>query len=86
MAPTASEGQDCIQPVPIGNGVSTFPRYAWLPVSQLVRKFLQPDTDIFSFHLLEKQKLPPKPFQSARMQDLIKTGLYQEIFHKENEH
>lgn len=77
MAPTASEGQDCIQPVPIGNGVSTFPRYAWLPVSQLVRKFLHPDADIFSFHLLEKQKLPQslsrmQRYKTWSKQDFIK--------------
>lgn len=73
-APTAFESQDCIQPFR-GNRVSTFPQPSWLPVRQLVRKLLQTHTDIWRVYPLEKQNLPTKPVQSAKVRELIKTGL-----------
>lgn len=47
-------------PALLGNPVSTFPPCAWLPVSQLVRKFLQTNTDTLIFLSIRKTKPPPK--------------------------
>lgn len=47
-------------PALLGNPVSTFPPCARLPVSQLVRRFLQTDTDTLIFLSIRKTKPPPK--------------------------